>query len=451
MEKAGKRDHGTRLLTLALTVLLLCMVLAGCGEKPLTLDEQLELGVRYLNDLDYENAVIAFTAAIELDGQNPQAYAGLYMAYTALDNTQKAEETLATAMAANVSDEEILNWVKMMEISNSNLADSDDSTLMPRQNTENLSERETQDLIDAQRSFFTDEIVPGSEEYENLRNFLYEFWYKCSRFGEGTIYDYRGTIEENTVHGDNLLKCILSSPLGYSTVTTLRWEGNDPLRKFETYLIADKTSVEWVMENIFNCTQTDIEAMEAPILNNEDPYRYFYDGNFFCQGGEGGTILEIYIENVSQARSYYFVQYTIRMFEEIDKTYLSVLRLKDIDGAFYWSLYYNQEGFLLPENSWPYQEVLQSPDSVTLALLQVQPDEIIDENQRSLYTVVASPSLNMRTGPDTTYDKITSIPERTVVTEIGIKEGAEGWTVVEYIDENGNKFYGWVSTEFIEG
>lgn len=114
MEKAGKRDHGTRLLTLALAVLLLCMVLAGCGEKPLTLDEQLELGVRYLNDLDYENAVIAFTAAIELDGQNPRARAGLCAAYLAQGDEEQAAQAWAAALDAGIPESDLLAELERM-------------------------------------------------------------------------------------------------------------------------------------------------------------------------------------------------------------------------------------------------------------------------------------------------------------------------------------------------
>ena len=54
-----------RIITLLLTVLLLPSLVA-CGAKN-AWQEQYDLGMRYLNDGNYEEAIIAFTAAIEID------------------------------------------------------------------------------------------------------------------------------------------------------------------------------------------------------------------------------------------------------------------------------------------------------------------------------------------------------------------------------------------------
>ena len=108
MKKMGFRTMG-----LLLAGLLFCMQLCGCAaEQPLTLDGQLELGTRYLSELDYENAVIAFTAAIEIDPRNAQAYAGLYAAYIVQGNPQKADETWAAMLEAGVSADEALLWIE---------------------------------------------------------------------------------------------------------------------------------------------------------------------------------------------------------------------------------------------------------------------------------------------------------------------------------------------------
>lgn len=89
-----------RFIALIIAALLLCVVLVGCGEKPLTLEEQLELGARYLNELDYQNSVIAFTAAIEIDEKCIEAFVGRGDAYMALAVTTEATvENLALAQA----------------------------------------------------------------------------------------------------------------------------------------------------------------------------------------------------------------------------------------------------------------------------------------------------------------------------------------------------------------
>ena len=103
-----------RLFSLFLLTAILCTILTGCGgaKQPLTLDEQLDLGMRYLNELDYENAIIAFSAAIEIDPRNAQANAGLYAAYIAHGEPEKADETWAAMLEAGVSEDEVLLWIE---------------------------------------------------------------------------------------------------------------------------------------------------------------------------------------------------------------------------------------------------------------------------------------------------------------------------------------------------
>ena len=77
-------------------ILLAAIVLAtGCKESgTASLSEQLELGQRYLEELDYESAIVAFQKAIEIDPKAMDAYVGLAEAHMALGNM---EEALAAA------------------------------------------------------------------------------------------------------------------------------------------------------------------------------------------------------------------------------------------------------------------------------------------------------------------------------------------------------------------
>ena len=68
----------------------------GAGQEPLTWQEQYDLGVRYLSEGDYEQAIIAFTAAIEIDPKRAEAYLGRADAYIGSGET---EENLAAALA----------------------------------------------------------------------------------------------------------------------------------------------------------------------------------------------------------------------------------------------------------------------------------------------------------------------------------------------------------------
>lgn len=83
------------LLTLAL-VLGLC----ACGSKAPAWQEQYDLGVKYLSEGNYQEAIIAFTAAIEIDPKRPEAYIGLADVYTAQGDTDAAKKALEDGLAA---------------------------------------------------------------------------------------------------------------------------------------------------------------------------------------------------------------------------------------------------------------------------------------------------------------------------------------------------------------
>ena len=91
----------------SVTVLALLLNLCACtvaqpedqgagASQGLTWQEQYDLGVRYLSEGNYEEAIIAFTAAIEIDPKQAPAYVGRGDAYALFGET---EENLAAALA----------------------------------------------------------------------------------------------------------------------------------------------------------------------------------------------------------------------------------------------------------------------------------------------------------------------------------------------------------------
>ncbi len=84
-----------RVFSLILGVIFLVGLCAcGVGESVPTWQEQYDLGVRYLSEGNYEEAVIAFTAAIGIDPKRPEAYSGAADAYIGLGDYEKAIDIL---------------------------------------------------------------------------------------------------------------------------------------------------------------------------------------------------------------------------------------------------------------------------------------------------------------------------------------------------------------------
>lgn len=81
-----KRLKGTVLL-LSILVVILC----SCSKsQEAQWQEQYDLGIRYLSESKYEEAVIAFKATIDIDAQKAEGYHGLADVYIALSNIEAA-------------------------------------------------------------------------------------------------------------------------------------------------------------------------------------------------------------------------------------------------------------------------------------------------------------------------------------------------------------------------
>jgi tetratricopeptide (TPR) repeat protein len=110
-----------RTLLLIAALALLLTPLASCSKpaQPLTAAELLDLGEKYLLELDYEQAIVQFTKLIEIEPKNSRAYTGLAEAYTALGRTDKAIGILEqglTQLPGNVEIQAMLDRLRPTEL-----------------------------------------------------------------------------------------------------------------------------------------------------------------------------------------------------------------------------------------------------------------------------------------------------------------------------------------------
>ena len=95
------------------------LLLCACGQSTeAQWQEQYDLGVRYLSEGNYEEAIIAFTAAIEIDPKRPEGYTGRGDAYALSGDT---EDHLAAALtdyeAALALDETLADaWLGLVDV-----------------------------------------------------------------------------------------------------------------------------------------------------------------------------------------------------------------------------------------------------------------------------------------------------------------------------------------------
>lgn len=88
-----------RIISLVL-VILLAMTVISCGktEPASAWQEQYDLGIRYLSEGNYEEAVIAFLAVIEIDPKQVNAYLDLADIYVTMGDIEQALQVLNNAL-----------------------------------------------------------------------------------------------------------------------------------------------------------------------------------------------------------------------------------------------------------------------------------------------------------------------------------------------------------------
>ena len=77
--------------------LIAALVLLPTSAKAKRVAEQLDLGAKYLSELNYEQAIAAYETAIEIDPKCEEAYLGLADVYIATGDYDKAVEILQKA------------------------------------------------------------------------------------------------------------------------------------------------------------------------------------------------------------------------------------------------------------------------------------------------------------------------------------------------------------------
>lgn len=93
------KSVGGRILRMGRLLCVLLLLLSACGAPTAEKwREQYDLGMRYLSEERLEDAIMAFTAAIEIDPKRAEAYVGVAKAYLGAGDEASAAEWLQKGM-----------------------------------------------------------------------------------------------------------------------------------------------------------------------------------------------------------------------------------------------------------------------------------------------------------------------------------------------------------------
>lgn len=109
-----RKKNGIRIWAVVLSLAILLGITA-CANTEKDWREQYDLGMRYLSEGDYEEAILAFSAAIEIDDSRPEAYMARAEAYIAIDEPEKALKDYKRARKVAKADDDYEDLVEDLE------------------------------------------------------------------------------------------------------------------------------------------------------------------------------------------------------------------------------------------------------------------------------------------------------------------------------------------------
>lgn len=99
------------LVVIILAIIITILVLGSSDRK---YAKQLALGDKYFSELDYDNAILAYKEAIQINPRKGDAYLGLANVYIELNNMQEAERVLTEGYAAS-EDERLMTLLERLK------------------------------------------------------------------------------------------------------------------------------------------------------------------------------------------------------------------------------------------------------------------------------------------------------------------------------------------------
>ena len=248
-----------------LLVLILSLTLCACGKKSGTSwQEQYDLGVRYLSEGNYEEAVIAFTAAIEIDAKRPEAYLGRGDAYEKMGDLERAT---ADYLAALELDPNADTEAKLNALEAAQLAARLQEALWPA-------------VCDLVLPMTVDSVVLGETDIETAKTIYSAYPYAMSNLmnddTEDTVYNCFGMNDMPipTGHSEMEFGFIFAAPVGGSVdYINLNQPG---LTAFGSFQAGDRS--ESVLE-FFGFPETPPRTSIQWTLNNGAQLSYNWYGN----------------------------------------------------------------------------------------------------------------------------------------------------------------------------
>ena len=323
------------------------------------LKKQLKAGEKYMTELDYEQAVLAFRSAITIDPNSVDAFAGYTSAVMCLADQYLLEGNQEAAVSvlkeAILEIDEFYQRYKRQELGEMENLLKDRLAQIGKANVLAEAGSET---VEEEPEDFTSVDVNALPEGLNafLENMFWIGMYDCEDEAKlkdqiTWVFGNPYTLVDFGLYSDHAFfppyDQVKDNPSYYRPDQGENaWAG--------TY-IYDADGVDWILKNIYHVDDSMLAAIKNPGYYEtiENPYEggfykqlLYYDGKYevHSQEGWGGPGVYIEVMSAEKAGDLYHVCYkeipAYDNYTEDEIVYLyAIMEYKVIDGKGYWSIY----------------------------------------------------------------------------------------------------------------
>lgn len=263
LNKEPKKTGNKKLIvTTAAIVAAMCIVAAvvilsvGSGTEK-RLAEQLDLAERYLSELDYESAIAAYEAALEIDPKCEEAYLGLADIYMEQGEYEKAVEILEAGLA-HIDSENIRSKLEEIE--------------------ELLAEREkaAEEFLTVEEETPVEEEVPAEEAAGRV-----PYADEMAAIANASVGDivYLGSYEQDNNLGNGTEPVewyVLDKADGEATLLAVYLLDCQPYHEvLEDITWEDCTLRNWLNDTFYNTTFSEEEqaaVVNTNVVNEDNPF-----------------------------------------------------------------------------------------------------------------------------------------------------------------------------------
>ena len=330
---------GVAAIVLAIIIAVVVSAIIAVTAPKRKAKEQMDAGDKYLLELDYEKAILAYKEALRIDPKNVDAYLALCRVYEAMADDSYDAGDLDGAVDSLGEAFDVLD-------------DGEKETSSDEIKTEKKRIEEKKAEIEKENSYHPIYVYDAPLGLEDFIDHM--AWYG----------DFKGNTEEE-ING------VMETMLGMSVLINFsEYPGNIELSDtWDNPRITDADGVGWILKNIFNFDDSLIAKLKEDGFNtkysNSYEPRWSYDkasNTFRSYAGGVGDGPAPLVKRVIKKGDFYYVESEIYWWlgDNGDyQKYYTLLEYKTIDGKGYWTIHEASHTSFM---EWPDEELPEAED-----------------------------------------------------------------------------------------